>query len=66
MAELSIELSPPNPSTPYHSLLLNEYLQSLPVVCTVKCKSGLLVTSPIRKKLKFDITPNCHDIDMAS
>ena len=65
MAELSVEISPPNLSTPYYSLTPNEYLQSSPVDRTVKHKSGLSVTTPVRKKLKFYITPSCSDIDMA-
>lgn len=65
MAELSVQVTPPNPSTPYHSLLPNEYLRSSPVGRTIKHKSGLSVSTPTRKKLKFDITPNSGDIDMA-
>lgn len=65
MAELSVVLSPPNPSTSYPSFLPNEYLQSSPVARAVKRKSGLSVSTPTRKKLKFDITPNNDDIDMA-
>lgn len=65
MAELSVVLSPPNPSTSYQSFLPNEYVQSSPVARAVKRKSGLSVSTPTRKKLKFDITPNNDDIDMA-
>lgn len=65
MAELSVVLSPPNPSTSYNSFLPNEYLQSSPVARAVKRKSGLSVSTPTRKRLKFDITPNNDDIDMA-
>ena len=65
MAELSVVLSPPNPSTSYNSFPPNEYVQSSPVARAVKRKSGLSVSTPTRKKLKFDITPNNDDIDMA-
>lgn len=65
MAELFVVLSPPNPSTSYNSFPPNEYVQSSPVTRAVKRKSGLSVSTPTRKKLKFDITPNNDDIDMA-
>lgn len=31
----------------------------------MKRSSGLSVTTPVRKKLKFDITPSWSDIEMA-
>lgn len=66
MEELSVEISPPEPSTPYHSLLPNAYFQSSPVARAIKRKFGLPITTPIRKKLKFDIIPKNGDIGMAS
>lgn len=65
MAELFVVLFLSNLSISYHSFLLNEYLQLSLTTCTVKCKSGLSVSMPTCKKLKFDITPNNNDIDMA-
>lgn len=66
MAALSVELSPPSSNTLYQALKPHEYLQSSPIALTVKRKSGLSVTTPLRKKMRFDIEPTCQDANMDS
>lgn len=67
MAALSVELSRPSSNTPYQALKPHEYLQSSPIALTVKRKSGLSVTTPLRKKkMRFDIEPTCQDANMDS
>lgn len=66
MAALSVELSPPFSNTPYQALKPHEYLQSSTIALTVKRKSGLSVTTPLRKNMRFDIEPICQDANMDS
>ena len=66
MAALSIELSLPSSNTPYQGLKPLEYLRSSPIARTVKRKSGMSLTTPLRKKIRFDIKPSGEDTDMDS
>lgn len=65
MAELSVVLFLPNSSISFNFFPPNKYVQSSPVTCAIKRKSGLSVSTSTRKKLKFDITPNNDNINMA-
>lgn len=67
MAALSVELSPaPSSNTPYQALEPHECRQSSPIARTVKRKSGMSVTTPLRKRIRFDIEPTCQDANMDS
>ena len=66
MAPLSVEVSRPYSSIAYHPLEPHEYLQSPPVARTVKRKSGMSVTAPVRKKSRFDIAPASQDDNINS